>query len=617
MKAGWELKAIGDFCSLATGGTPKRSEKENFEGGEIRWLVSGDIHRKYIEDCEGRITKKGLQSSNAKFLPLNSVMIALNGQGKTRGTVALLKIAATCNQSLVSIMPKDTSKVLPEYLFINLYGRYEEIRRITGDSGNDRRGLNMHLIRAISVPIPPLEEQSRIVAVLDEALAALDRARENVEANLEDAVALSATAISNAFEAIHGNGEPLNELADFENGDRGANYLGKKLFQESGVPVISAKHISDGVIDWANVNYVSREAFEKTERGHISKGDILFCLRGSLGKFGVVDKDIDGAIASSLVIIRPREKLDKEYLTHYLRSSICQKEIEKRAGGAAQPNLGAQDLAKFSVPVPPLAQQKIISKRLDQIVNICDLARRNHSAQLADVADLRQSLLERAFAGELTQASPSLAINDNKREERFSAAILVLAYEKHRLEERHKTFGTVKAQKTLHLTESVGGLDLGRQPKVRQAGPHDQEHFDRVETWAEQNDIFRFEQRRTGKRGYDFIRGKKYASFLNEAKTLLADYQAGLSRFLPLMTQMNTEEAEIFTTVHAAWSNLLIDGKTPSDEDIVWAAREGWHESKLDIERTKFFDAIREIRRHDLEPDGSAKYVHGAQVSLL
>ena len=115
MKNGWQVRQIGDVCRLMTGGTPSRTKPEYF-GGEIKWLVSGDIHQGEIVDCEGRITEAGMRSSNAKLLPVNSVMIALNGQGKTRGTVALLRTRATCNQSLVSIHPNEPEKLLPEFL---------------------------------------------------------------------------------------------------------------------------------------------------------------------------------------------------------------------------------------------------------------------------------------------------------------------------------------------------------------------------------------------------------------------------------------------------------------------------------------------------------------------
>ena len=111
-----ELK-IGDICDLMTGGTPSRKVPEYFDNGEIKWLVSGDINQKEIFDCDGRITEEGLNNSSAKFLPENSVLIALNGQGKTRGKAAMLKTKATCNQSLVSIFPKSGVNLNTKYLY--------------------------------------------------------------------------------------------------------------------------------------------------------------------------------------------------------------------------------------------------------------------------------------------------------------------------------------------------------------------------------------------------------------------------------------------------------------------------------------------------------------------
>lgn len=175
----WITSTIGETCNLMTGGTPSRTKKEYFDDGIINWLVSGDVNKKEINDCEGKITELGLVNSSAKFLPINSVMIALNGQGKTRGTVAMLRIKATCNQSLVSIYPKDDSSLLPELIYANLEGRYNEIRKITGDSGNDRRGLNMPLIRKIRFSYPAsIYTQKEII----ERLAALKTQTKKLEA---------------------------------------------------------------------------------------------------------------------------------------------------------------------------------------------------------------------------------------------------------------------------------------------------------------------------------------------------------------------------------------------------------------------------------------------------
>jgi type I restriction enzyme S subunit len=197
----WVISSIGETCNLLTGGTPSRNRKEYFEGGNIKWLVSGDINQKVIHDCEGRITDLGLENSNARFLPINSVLIALNGQGKTRGTVAMLKTKATCNQSLVAIYPKNDKSLLPELVYANLEGRYNEIRKITGDSGNDRRGLNMPLIRKIKFAYPvEIEEQQSIIQRLDNLRAETKKLEAICQQKLNDLEELKKSILQKAFD---------------------------------------------------------------------------------------------------------------------------------------------------------------------------------------------------------------------------------------------------------------------------------------------------------------------------------------------------------------------------------------------------------------------------------
>jgi type I restriction enzyme S subunit len=195
----WPVKTLGDVCELSTGGTPSTGNKAYYDGGEIKWLRSGDVHQREIYDCDGRITEEGMQNANTRYLPLNSVLIALAGQGKTRGTVAMLRTKATCNQSVVSIMPVDVKTLLPEFVFWNLHMKYDEIRRMTGDDGNDRRGLNMRLIRSMVIPVAPLEEQKRIVAQLDSMRAKTSEMVAAYDAKLAAAKNLSQSILEAAF----------------------------------------------------------------------------------------------------------------------------------------------------------------------------------------------------------------------------------------------------------------------------------------------------------------------------------------------------------------------------------------------------------------------------------
>jgi type I restriction enzyme S subunit len=196
----WPVKTLGDVCELSTGGTPSTGNKAYYDGGEIKWLRSGDVHQREIYDCDGRITEEGMQNANTRYLPLNSVLIALAGQGKTRGTVAMLRTKATCNQSVVSIMPVDVKTLLPEFVFWNLHMKYDEIRRMTGDDGNDRRGLNMRLIRSMVIPVAPLEEQKKIVARLDVMKSKTSEMVAAYDAKLTAAKNLRQSILESAFE---------------------------------------------------------------------------------------------------------------------------------------------------------------------------------------------------------------------------------------------------------------------------------------------------------------------------------------------------------------------------------------------------------------------------------
>ncbi|HGF7184845.1 TPA: restriction endonuclease subunit S [Vibrio cholerae] len=159
----------------------------------------------------------------------------------------------------------------------------------------------------------------------------------------------------------------LGEVATFINGDRGKNYPSKGSFVESGVAFINAGSLSleHKLID-SELNYITQDKYDSLRSGKVEKGDILFCLRGSLGKFAVVENDIKGAIASSLVIIRANHKIALSYLKHYLGSVLCAREIDTFENGAAQPNLSATDLKSFKIPLPPLDEQKRIAAILDK-----------------------------------------------------------------------------------------------------------------------------------------------------------------------------------------------------------------------------------------------------------
>jgi hypothetical protein len=152
----------------------------------------------------------------------------------------------------------------------------------------------------------------------------------------------------------------------------------------------------------------------------------------------------------------------------------------------------------------------------------------------------------------------------------------------------------VKAEKIVHMVEASLGIDLGRSPVKDAAGPNDFPHLQKVEHRARKANYFDF-KRRDGLA----YRVQKLASFeriVDKTCVALGPRCAEVEHLLRLMLPMDAQQAEIMATVFAAWNNLLIEGKQPTDEEIVFEARENWHPDKLKIERERFFKAVQWLR---------------------
>jgi restriction endonuclease S subunit len=597
-----------------TGGTPSRDKAEYF-GGRVRWLVSGDIHQREIFECEGRITEAGMKNSNAKFLPINSVMIALNGQGKTRGSVSLLRVAATCNQSLVSIYPKDPDQLIPEYLYANLHGRYQEIRQMTGDSGNDRRGLNMALINRIEIPIPPLPEQKRIVAILDEAFEGIGAAVANAEKNLANARELFASEFQLVINKRGQNWEEisLGELAETS--------LGKMLDKQKNKGELKP-YLRNLNVRWFefDLNDLQEMRFEgdETERYSIRKGDVVICEGGYPGRAAVWESDETVFFQKALHRVRFKHPSLSKWLTYLLYLADMRGELKHHFTGTGIQHFTGESLKRFKVLAPPLTQLPDITNKIDKLFHQCKFLEAIYQEKITAFAKLKQSLLARAFSGELATVGPAME-QPNVPVESFAtpervADIIAFAQQRHKPSDREATYGRVKAQKTLHLIESMGGIDLGRQPMKDAAGPNDFQHMLNAEEWAKQHQFFKFVKRPAG--GYDFKKLSRYGQMMSRASETLKPVESTLKRIVDILVPMDTDGAELLATVHAAWNNLILNGAEITEDAIVREAREDWHPDKLKIPEYKFRDMIKFIRNNGFIPDGSAKRV-GGQASLF
>jgi len=323
-------------------------------------------------------------------------MIALNGQGKTRGTVAQLGFKATCNQSLVSINSRNQDQLSNTYLYWNLKSRYDEIRKMTGVSGNDRRGLNMPLLRSIKIPLPSLPEQKRIAAILDQA----DALRQKRQQALDHLNQLGQSIFYEMF--LDGGNYKKRALIDCVEGIQ-IGPFGSLLHQadyiENGIPLINPKHINGGKIEPQTKVTVTKNKYEELQRYHMRSGDVVMARRGEMGRCAVVDEQADGYLCGtgSLFIRSNLDVLRPFFLQRFLSSPRTIQILENEASGVTMLNLNAKALKALPIPIPPIAKQIEFEEKVSERSGLSKSMELNHQK----LEDLFASLQQRAFRGEL------------------------------------------------------------------------------------------------------------------------------------------------------------------------------------------------------------------------
>ncbi|WP_306251772.1 restriction endonuclease subunit S [Parvularcula sp. IMCC14364] len=269
---------------------------------------------------------------------------------------------------------------------------------------------NVKEILQFPIPLPPLEEQQRIVAVLDEAFEGLARARAHAEANLQNARELFESAVEAALERAGGEPVSLQEMMDTGmitshlDGNHGSDYPRKAEFVSEGVPYISANCIADNEIDFGRCKYLTLERASGLRKGVAKNRDVLFAHNATVGPVTLLKTEEEKVILStSLTYYRCNEsELIPEFLVCEMRSAGFRRQYEAVMAQATRNQVPITMQRKFTHLIPPIAEQRRIAELGVELEAKCNSAEKAYEASLKDLDDLRQSLLQKAFAGELT-----------------------------------------------------------------------------------------------------------------------------------------------------------------------------------------------------------------------
>jgi restriction endonuclease S subunit len=354
MKEGWEYKKLGEVCETSSGGTPSKSKKEFYEGGNIPWLRSGEVAQGLIYKSELFITEKGLNNSSAKLFPIDTIVLAM--YGATVGQVGLLKKEMATNQAICGIFPNKS--FIPMFLLYSL--RAKKPFFMKDAVGGAQPNISQNLIKKTLVPIPPLSEQQRIVEELNLLSSIIGKKKEQ----LKELDNLAQSIFYDMF------GDPVTNEKGWE-----VKKLGDIC--EYAKTRIDSKDIS--VNNYIGVDNLLQNCQGKTSASKVPEGlkltkyiegDVLIGnIRPYLKKIWLADA-VGGCNGDVLTIRRITQYtncIDVMYIFKCLSTNMFFDYTMQFAKGEKMPRGDKKEIMKYPIPLPPLSLQQQFASKIEAI----------------------------------------------------------------------------------------------------------------------------------------------------------------------------------------------------------------------------------------------------------
>ncbi|MGE8179100.1 restriction endonuclease subunit S [Pseudomonas fluorescens] len=453
LPVGWAETTLGEVADWGSGGTPSRSEP-SFYGGTIPWIKSGELNSRYVTTTEEFITEAAIKNSSAKLFPAGSVAIAM--YGATIGKTAILGVDASTNQACAVGAPSE-GIIGKEFLYRLLQNEKEAF--IEKGKGGAQPNISQAVIKAHGVNLPPLVEQTRIVQKLDELLAQVDTLKARIDTipallkrfrhsvlaaavsgrltdewratKQEPAINLdSLEDVSRTRRGVPQNVKLPDELdslekpdswvwcsaakllkkgvfVDLKDGNHGANHPKTIEFTAEGLPFITAANVADhGAIDYLNAPKVSGDALAKLRVGFSDPGDVIFTHKGTVGRVAINTQKCVLTPQTTYYRINPRI-LSNKYLSIYLRSNRFLAQTDAIKSQTTRDFIPITAQYELFHLIPPLNEQSEVVRRIEQLFAFADQLEAKVASAKSRIDHLTQSILAKAFRGELVPQDPN------------------------------------------------------------------------------------------------------------------------------------------------------------------------------------------------------------------
>ena len=410
MKQGWEIKKLGDVYDV--------------------YDVRDGTHDspKYVKEGYALITSKNLKNDNLNYDNVNYITeqdyISINKRSKvdigdilfamigTIGNPIVIKDEpdfAIKNVALFKVPTTQDSYFLKYYLDSGLV-----IEQMIRDAkGATQKFVGLGYLRAFEIPLPPIQEQQRIVAILDEAFAAIAQAKANAEQNLKNAKELFESYLQSVFENKGEGWEEktvenlIKEGAIYKplDGNHGEIHPLKDDYVDKGIPFIMSRDMKNGIVDEDNCKFISEEQARSLRTGFSVRGDVLLSHKGTIGSVAILETNNEFVILTPQITyyrIKNKDKFYNRFLYYYFLSPAFQKAINGIAqGGSTRAYIGITKQLNLSIVIAPLKEQQDIVQKLDALSTETKQLEAIYQQKINDLDELKKSILQKAFAGEL------------------------------------------------------------------------------------------------------------------------------------------------------------------------------------------------------------------------
>jgi type I restriction enzyme S subunit len=399
----WKVKTIGSVVTVINGGTPK-SEQTEYWNGEIFWITPKDMGKLdnfYVSNTIRKITQLGLERSSAKVIPQNSIILSTRAP---IGHLAINQVPMATNQGCRGLIPTSDldTKLLFYFLKLNI--------QLLNDLGTGTTFKELSSNSLIKIPVPPLDEQKRIVGILDEAFEGIDQAIRNTEKNLANARELFESYLNKIFTQKGDDWEEkilgtlIKTLTDYHaNGSYEILKENVSLLDNDGYAYMVRS--TDFENNFENpLKYIDKHAYEFLGKSKVYGGEIIISKIGNAGKVYLMPNiNRPCSLAMNLFLLRvDQEKIQSEYLYFFLQSQHGKAQIAERLNGTATKTIRKDGVRSLKILVAPFTLQQEIVKKLDSILFETQQLETIYRQKLAALNELKQSILQKAFTGQLT-----------------------------------------------------------------------------------------------------------------------------------------------------------------------------------------------------------------------